>query len=93
MLFGLVPAIQAATGRSMTLLRSARVTGAAQATAARAARLLFAEVALALVLVTGAGLMLRTMNNLRRSIPGSSPSGDRVGAVQPAARATTRRSG
>ena len=29
-LFGLMPAIQAATGRSMTLLRSSRVTGSAQ---------------------------------------------------------------
>ena len=63
-LFGLMPAIQAATGRSMTLLRSARVTGAAQTSAGTRQILLLAEVALALVLVTGAGLMLRTMNNL-----------------------------
>ncbi|HUQ87195.1 MAG TPA: ABC transporter permease [Vicinamibacterales bacterium] len=63
-LFGLMPAIQAATGRSMTLLRSARVTGAAHAGAGTRRTLMLAEVALALVLVTGAGLMLRTMNNL-----------------------------
>ncbi len=63
-LFGLMPAIQAATGRSMTLLRGARVTGASQSSAGTRRGLLLAEVALALVLVTGAGLMLRTMSNL-----------------------------
>ncbi len=64
LLFGLMPALQAATGRSLTLLRGARVTGTAQAGAGTRRTLMFAEVALALVLVTGAGLMLRTMNNL-----------------------------
>jgi putative ABC transport system permease protein len=63
-LFGLMPAIQAATGRSMTLLRSARVTGSGHAGVGTRRALLLAEVALALVLVTGAGLMLRTMGNL-----------------------------
>jgi putative ABC transport system permease protein len=63
-LFGLMPAIQAATGRSMTLLRSARVTGTAQAGTGTRRALMLSEVALALILVTGAGLMLRTMNNL-----------------------------
>ncbi len=63
-LFGLMPAIQAATGKSMTLLRSSRVTGTANASAGTRRTLMLAEVALALVLVTGAGLMLRTMNNL-----------------------------
>jgi predicted permease len=63
-LFGLMPALHAATGRSMMLLRSARVTGAAHANTSTRRLLMFAEVALALVLVTGAGLMLRTMNNL-----------------------------
>jgi putative ABC transport system permease protein len=63
-LFGLMPAIQAATGRSLTLLRSTRVTGSAHASAGTRRALMLAEVALALVLVTGAGLMLRTMNNL-----------------------------
>ena len=63
-LFGLMPAIQAATGQSMTLLRSARVTGSGHAGAGTRRALLLAEVALALVLVTGAGLMLRTMGNL-----------------------------
>ena len=63
-LFGLMPAIQAATGQSMTLLRSARVTGSGHAGTGTRRTLLLAEVALALVLVTGAGLMLRTMGNL-----------------------------
>jgi predicted permease len=63
-LFGLMPAIQAATGKSLTLLRSARVTGASHSSAGTRRVLLLAEVALALVLVTGAGLMLRTMSNL-----------------------------
>ena len=63
-LFGLMPAIHAATGKSMTLLRSSRVTGTANAGAGTRRTLMLAEVALALVLVTGAGLMLRTMSNL-----------------------------
>jgi putative ABC transport system permease protein len=64
LLFGLVPAMQAATGRAMSLLRGSRVTGNGAAGAATRRTLLLAEVALALVLLTGAGLMLRTMNNL-----------------------------
>jgi predicted permease len=63
-LFGLVPAVHAATGRSMMLLRSARVTGASHAGAGTRRVLMLAEVALAVVLVSGAGLMLRTMSNL-----------------------------
>ena len=64
LLFGLMPAMHAATGRTMTLLRSSRVTGAAHVSSGTRRALLLAEVALALVLVTGAGLMLRTMTNL-----------------------------
>ncbi|HJU41855.1 MAG TPA: ABC transporter permease [Vicinamibacterales bacterium] len=64
LLFGLMPAIQAATGRTTMLLRSSRVTGASSATARTRRMLMLAEVALALILVTGAGLMLRTMSNL-----------------------------
>ena len=63
-LFGLMPAFHAATGKAMTLLRSSRVTGTANAGAGTRRTLMLAEVALALVLVTGAGLMLRTMSNL-----------------------------
>ena len=63
-LFGLMPALQAATGQTLTLLRSARVTGSSPASTSQRRALLVAEVALAVILVTGAGLMLRTMNNL-----------------------------
>ncbi len=63
-LFGLVPALQAATGRSLLLLRGARVTNASQVGRTTRQLLMLAEVALAVVLVTGAGLMLRTMSNL-----------------------------
>lgn len=63
-LFGLMPAVHAATGRALSLLRSTRVTGSAHASAGTRRALMLAEVAMALVLVTGAGLMLRTMNNL-----------------------------
>lgn len=65
-LFGLMPALQAAAGRTLTLLRSARVTGGGPAPAMQRRALLIAEVALAVMLVAGAGLMLRTMNNLLR---------------------------
>lgn len=64
LLFGVMPAFQAATGRATTLLRSSRVTGAAASSAGTRRLLMLVEVALAVILVTGAGLMLRTMNNL-----------------------------
>ena len=63
-LFGLMPALQAAAERTLSLLRGGRVTGAGGAPAGQRRTLLVAEVALAVILVTGAGLMLRTMNNL-----------------------------
>ena len=69
----------------MTLLRSARVTGAAHAGAGTRRTLLFAEVALALVLVTGAGLMLRTMSNLLGDRHRLHARAAHHGAVQPAA--------
>ena len=74
-LFGLLPALQAATGRSLSLLRSARVTGSATPRTRTRQMLLLAEVALALVLLAGAGLMMRTMANLLAIDPGFEPSG------------------
>jgi putative ABC transport system permease protein len=65
LLFGLVPAFQAASGRAQSLLRTTRVaSGAAHGRSGARRALLMAEVALALVLLVGAGLMLRTMTNL-----------------------------
>jgi putative ABC transport system permease protein len=64
LLFGVMPALQAAAGRSVALLKSARVTGDSQVPATQRRALLIAEVGLAVVLVTGAGLMLQTMRNL-----------------------------
>lgn len=63
-LFGLMPALQSAAGRTLGLLRSTRVSGSGGTTATQRRVLLIAEVALAVILVTGAGLMLRSMNNL-----------------------------
>jgi putative ABC transport system permease protein len=73
LLFGLMPALQAAAGRTAALLRSARVTSDAAAPAGQRRVLLAAEVALAVVLVTGAGLMLRTMSNLLSIDTGITP--------------------
>ena len=73
LLFGFMPALHAATGRAMLLMRSARVTGAAHSSAFTRRLLLFAEVALALVLVAGAGLMLRSVHNLMAVDTGVNP--------------------
>jgi predicted permease len=70
LLFGLAPALQAALGPAASLLRSARVTGSGETRAGARRLLLFGEVALALMLVTGAGLMVRTMANLAAVDPG-----------------------
>lgn len=70
LLFGLLPALQAATGRSLSLLRTARVTGTPSTRHVTRRMLLLAEVALALVLLAGAGLMVRTMANLLAIDPG-----------------------
>lgn len=71
-LFGLMPALHSAADHTRSLLRSARVTGAAAPATERRA-LLIAEVALAVILVTGAGLMLRTMGNLLAIETGITP--------------------
>jgi putative ABC transport system permease protein len=69
-LFGLVPALQAGGARSLSLLRSARVTGSPSTGLRTRRALLMAEVALALMLLAGAGLMARTMANLLAIDPG-----------------------
>jgi putative ABC transport system permease protein len=64
MLFGLVPALHAVSGRAFELLRSARVSGSGHTRLGTRQALLLVEVALAMVLLAGAGLMVRTMSNL-----------------------------
>ncbi len=92
-LFGLMPAIQAATGRSMTLLRSSRVTGTAQRQRRHAAH------------ADARRGRARTRARHRRGIDAADdeqsrgdrhrlrPRADRDGAVQPAAALRRRRSG
>jgi predicted permease len=69
-LFGLVPSLHAATGRSLSLLRTSRVTTGASGKTSTKKALLVAEVSLALMLLAGAGLMVRTMSNLLSVDPG-----------------------
>ena len=64
LLFGLVPALQAGAGRTVTLLRGTRVTGLGGAHGRTRQLLLAAQLSLALVLLVAAGLMTRTMENL-----------------------------
>ena len=74
-IFGLLPAVHAATGRSLSLLRSGRVTGSPSTRLRTRQLLLLSEVALALILLAGAGLMVRTMANLLAIDPGFEPAG------------------
>ena len=68
-LFGLVPALHAAGSGGGTLLRGSRASTAG--TGSRTRRLLLVgEIATALVLVSGAGLMVRTMARLLAVDPG-----------------------
>ncbi|MGE0042706.1 MAG: ABC transporter permease [Vicinamibacterales bacterium] len=69
-LFGLVPALHAAGDRSTSLLRGARVSGAGGPRSFTRRLLLVGEIALAVVLLTGAGLMARTMARLLAVDPG-----------------------
>ena len=72
--FGLLPALSTSAVHGHELLRAPR-TGAAT-TSARVRRTLIAvEVALAVVLLTGAGLTARTMYALTRANPGFDPRG------------------
>ena len=72
--FGLLPAIQVTgvTGQ-LDLVRAGRSGGAASHRLRRG--LLIVEVAVALILLTGAGLMIRTMRHLTTTDPGFDPHG------------------
>ena len=73
-LFGLVPALRAA---GINLNRTLRATGSASRARRCALRgvLMIAEMALALVLLIGAGLMVRSFVALQQVRPGFDPDG------------------
>ncbi len=75
-LFGMIPAIRYAGPRVATALRSAGRTSS-QARERRRANnvLVIVQIALALVLLIGSGLMIRTFQALRRVDPGFDPKG------------------
>jgi len=80
LLFGLVPALQAGRGNLQTVLREGS-RGSTSSGRARAV-LVAAQVALSLVLLIGAGLMLRSFARLQSVDPGFDPNGVLTGRVQ-----------
>ena len=75
MLFGLAPLMQIGAHRLLTALKEGGAKGAAGATRQTIRRsLVAAEVALAVMLIIGAGLLLRTVVNLTKVDAGFSPS-------------------
>lgn len=73
--FGLVPALHAATGDlHETLKEGGGVVGAARGRRRLRAALAVVEIALALVLLIGAGLLIRSFQQLRQVDPGFDPS-------------------
>jgi predicted permease len=74
-LFGLAPAVAASRTDIITTLKAGgRGTDGAEAARLRRG-LVTAEIALAVVLLTGAGLMLRTLDRIRALDPGFRPTG------------------
>lgn len=74
-LFGLLPALQASHPRLVDALKEGGRTGAGGAKGQRIRNsLVIAEVALALVLLIGAGLMMRSFMNLQKTDIGMDPS-------------------
>jgi putative ABC transport system permease protein len=72
--FGLAPAWRAAGGRAGSSLGGARTAGLGESRRARGV-LVVAEIALALVLLVGAGLLLRALWRLQNVRPGFQPEG------------------
>lgn len=68
LVFGLIPAVQASAVRGQSLVVRAGCGGVSRPRLRRA--LLVVEIAMALVLLTGAGLMIRTMSRLTGFNPG-----------------------
>ena len=74
-LFGLVPALQASRPRLTDVLKEGGGRGGGGTKGQRMrGGLVVAEVALALILLTGAGLMMRSFRNLQRTDIGADPS-------------------
>jgi putative ABC transport system permease protein len=80
LLFGLAPALQAGRGNLQTILREGNrgSTGSGRARTV----LVAAQVALSLVLLIGAGLMMRSFARLQSVDPGFDPDGVLTGRVQ-----------
>ena len=72
-LFGAFPALQASAARAQQLVIRTRAAGASAQSHRLRRALLVAEVALALILLTGAGLMIRTLGRLTGVDPGFRP--------------------
>lgn len=86
LLFGILPAIRAARPDLMGVLRTAHPDGAQRVGLARRA-LVVAELAIALTLLVGAGLLLRTLLNLQRTDLGFAPGQVlQVGLAYPSSR-------
>ena len=79
-LVGIMPAWHCSGGRLLEVLRGASVTSGGTARHALRSGIVIAEVALALLLMTGAGLLLRSFAALVDTDPGFTP--DRVVALQ-----------
>jgi predicted permease len=74
LLFGSIPALQASVGKlASTLREGGRGSGGRPGSAHARSALVVAEMTLALMLLTGAGLMLRSFERLRKVNPGFVP--------------------
>jgi predicted permease len=73
-LFGLAPALQTGRARNWASIKSARSTEGSQSKRLRRA-LVMAETALSLILLAGAGLLMRSFENILKVDPGFRPDG------------------
>ncbi|HYV97807.1 MAG TPA: ABC transporter permease [Gemmatimonadaceae bacterium] len=75
LIFGILPALQSSTADASDALREgARATGAVHTRRLRSA-LVLAECAIAMVLLAGAGLLMKSLDRLRAVDPGFAPRG------------------
>ncbi len=73
LLFGLVPALHGIRGDVAAAIKEGKGTGAPQGGAAARSLFVVAEISLALMLLVGAGLMMRSLTNIRGVDPGFAP--------------------